>query len=523
MILTGYRYGLLGDHRRGLAIRRRPVNSSALPARTERDAEPHLLGAVGRGRADPPAAPGDVLQREREVHRRRAAPARQLGQHAHGVELHRVELLEVDLALDPAVVPPAAGRVAGGAQARGREVGRQAARVDAHDEPVDAALAQALQAQRERDVGAGVAADLAPVEVDPRAVVDRLEAHGPLERGALVGQLEVLAVPADGAAHRRLRVVADVPDVRHRDGRPARRRALALEVLPDALVGAVEPEQPLAVDEEAAGGPVRVERLGRRHVGGLRGGGDGRERARAGRGGGVGRAASRRIPTPGAAASRGGGSVRSLTHGAQPASPSIGSDSESSSTAPPVSGPSRRTRTHWTTGRPVAGAPGDAARPGLAREREPRRRGVGEHLHGAGAAQVGDALARRLRAGRLAAAGGQPREHGRRRRRAPGRARASSTSARSVPLPVRPRASSSEMPTKTKTPKTTGISTRARRTAAQCDAESSRSRGSRRPRARGSARPRPPGDRGARPCSRACSAATARKSSRQRSGSSGSG
>jgi hypothetical protein len=45
-----------------------------------------------------------------------------------------------------------------------------------------------------------------------------------------------------------------------------------VEALAHALVGRVEPEQPLAVHQVAAGRPVGVERLGRRHVGGPRGG-----------------------------------------------------------------------------------------------------------------------------------------------------------------------------------------------------------------------------------------------------------
>ena len=46
----------------------------------------------------------------------------------------------------------------------------------------------------------------------------------------------------------------------------------------------------------------------------------------------------------------------------QPPSGAIGSEIASSSTPPPVSGPSRRTRTHCTTGSVVPGAPGDARR-----------------------------------------------------------------------------------------------------------------------------------------------------------------
>ena len=45
------------------------------------------------------------------------------------------------------------------------------------------------------------------------------------------GQLEVLAVPADRAVHRRHRVVPDVPGVRHRHRAPARGRALAVVAL----------------------------------------------------------------------------------------------------------------------------------------------------------------------------------------------------------------------------------------------------------------------------------------------------
>ena len=57
------------------------------------------------------------------------------------LEVDRVELAQVDLALDAGVVPPAAGRDAVGVQAGGREVGDLAARVHAHHEPVRARCA----------------------------------------------------------------------------------------------------------------------------------------------------------------------------------------------------------------------------------------------------------------------------------------------------------------------------------------------------------------------------------------------
>ena len=101
-----------------------------------------------------------------------------------------------------------------------------------------------------------------------------------------------------------------------------------------------------------------------------------------------------------------------MTHAAQPPSPAIGEDTESSSTPPPVSGPSRRTRTHWTTGSPSPARHATRPVPDLAGERQPGRRRVGQHLHPPGPAQPGDALAGRLRAGRLAAAGRQQGEHG---------------------------------------------------------------------------------------------------------------
>ena len=103
------------------------------------------------------------------------------GRATHGVEVDPVDLAEVDLAEDPAVVPPAARRQVRRREARRREVGRVAAVVDAHDEPVDAV---ALEQRRrdpdlERQVGAGVGADRLAVHPEPRPVVHRLEAQRP--------------------------------------------------------------------------------------------------------------------------------------------------------------------------------------------------------------------------------------------------------------------------------------------------------------------------------------------------------
>ena len=218
--------------------------------------------------------PRDVAHDRAHLHRRGAARAREPRDHAHGLPVHDVEPLEVDLALEAGVVPPAAGGDAAGGEARGREVGRAALGVDADHEPVGAAALEAVEAELERDVGAAVGAHAPAVEPHPRAVVDRLEAHRPLERPARVGQREVLAVPADAADHRGGRVVAEVPDVRHRDACSSRRGCrLRFQPLPRPWLLGSRRNSHWPVHQVAAGGALVVEGLGRRLVGGRRGAG----------------------------------------------------------------------------------------------------------------------------------------------------------------------------------------------------------------------------------------------------------
>ena len=203
-----------------------------------------------------------VAQRHAVVDRRRARGARQIGAHDDRVEVDVVDLAQVDLAQQAAVVPPAARRRAHGRQARGREVGLLAPRIDPDDQVIDAAALEQAggQADLEGEVGAAVLADRLAVEPDLRAVVDRLEAHHPRRRLGRGGQPEVLAIPADAAEERLRAVVAHVPGVGDRDLLPAGDPRLELRA---ALV-VVELEQPRAVHEVAPRGTGLVERLGAR-------------------------------------------------------------------------------------------------------------------------------------------------------------------------------------------------------------------------------------------------------------------
>ena len=114
-------------------------------------------------------------------------------------------------------------------------------------------------------------ADRLAVEPHRGAVVDRLEAERPLERRVRVRELEVLAVPADPAAHRLVGGVAQVPHVRDLDLRPSGGRRRAHPALLDPLVFVVEPEQPVPVEQVPALGAVLVEGLLVRLLGARRG------------------------------------------------------------------------------------------------------------------------------------------------------------------------------------------------------------------------------------------------------------
>src|SRR5439155_21664596 len=122
---------------------------------------------------------------------------------------------QVDLAQDAAVVPPAADRAAGDVVARGREVAALAARVDADDQPVRAVAPQrpGRDDELERQVRTGVGAKPLAVEPHPGPVVDRLEPDDPRVACGAARKTEVLAVPADAAVHRGLRLVGRVPGV----------------------------------------------------------------------------------------------------------------------------------------------------------------------------------------------------------------------------------------------------------------------------------------------------------------------
>ncbi len=237
-------------------------------AAAEAAGDPHARGAVAV-----------VAHDDAREHARGAGRARQVGPHDDARDVDAVDALQVDLAQQAAVVPPAPRGVAGAGQAGGREVGPQAAVVDAHDEPVGALALEhaARQAHVPRQVRARVAADRPAVEPDLRAVVDRLEAHEPVHPRAPVGEVEVLAIPGDGAGHRRDGVVAGVPGVGNAHRLPAVGRGLVLEALLGALAR-VEPEQPVAAEQVAVVGSVLVDRAVRDAVG--------RERGRSARQGG---------------------------------------------------------------------------------------------------------------------------------------------------------------------------------------------------------------------------------------------
>ncbi len=289
------------------------------------------------------AAPLHVAEDDLDLDAGRATAACEPRDHAHGLPVDGVEALEVDLALEARVVPPAAGRRAVGGEAGGREIGRPAPGVDADHQPVRAAALEAVEAELERDVGAAVGPDAPAVEPDRGAVVDRLEAHGPLERAARLGQREVLAVPADAADHRLVRVVPEVPHVRRPDPAPAGGARAPVPAAAEALVARVAAEQPRAVHQVATGRALVVEGL----LGGLVG------RRRAARQGEQQQREQGQDQSQGASHPRHHNTAvggKSRTHHEHPASSAIGCEIASSSTPPPVSGPSRRACTHCTTG-----------------------------------------------------------------------------------------------------------------------------------------------------------------------------
>src|SRR5262249_37611806 len=123
-------------------------------------------------------AQGDLLGPRRRVRYRRpifdrgrAADARKDRTDLHLRQIGALDRPQVDLLVDPAEVPPPAGWPL-------REGGRGAAVVDAHDQPVDAAV-HAGERELERQVGPEMAAELAAVEPHGRGVVDRLKADDP--------------------------------------------------------------------------------------------------------------------------------------------------------------------------------------------------------------------------------------------------------------------------------------------------------------------------------------------------------
>ena len=253
------------------------------------------------------------------------------------------------------------------------------------------------------------------VEPHPRAVVDRLEAHRPGEGPARLGEREVLAVPADAADHR------------GGESSPGSRRSGTLTSTSPPTARAVP-----AVPRPTSPGS-------RRNSHG-RPSGSGRTDPRSR--GSWPTACRRPQPRPAAEQSerRSTGKIssrapriRGIQHSVrrevarfarkspQDAWRPIGFEIESSSTPPPVSGPSRRAFTHCTTGCDSARPPRHAAGARLARHRDPHRRPVAEDLHLAGPRQP----AARSRV--TCAQGGRARTPGaararRRRRRAPAHA-----------------------------------------------------------------------------------------------------
>ncbi len=255
---------------------RKPARADAARAEVQRHA------AVAAGDLHGCRAVAVVAHDDAREHGCRARRAGQVGAHDDVRDVDAVDALQVDLAQQPAVVPPAAGGVARAGQAGRREVGAQAPVVDPDDEPVRAGpLQRAVRdAQVPRQVGAGVATDRPAVEPDARSVVDRLEAHEPVQARASVGQAEVLAIPRDRSGHRRHGRVADVPGVGHGQRRPAVTARLALEGLAQPLARVVAAKQPLAAEQVAVVGAVLVDRAARDAVGRGEGRGRGRDGAR---------------------------------------------------------------------------------------------------------------------------------------------------------------------------------------------------------------------------------------------------
>ena len=191
----------------------------------------------------------------------------------------------VDGVEDPAVVPPAQPRV--------REGGAAEAVIDPHDELVDPRL-EVLHRELEREVGAGVGAELVSVEPDGGPVVDRLELKHPatrrlwhVAREGVLRDREIALVPAHGAGIARVRQTAGVERIGHRHRVPVGRVGVVLPpAAGDSGVCRVWPVQPGAAESVAVGRSVGHQRaLGRRSSGGRRRNGplDGRTGLRRGR------------------------------------------------------------------------------------------------------------------------------------------------------------------------------------------------------------------------------------------------
>ena len=146
--------------------------------------------------------------------------------------------------------------------------------VDPHDQPVDA-LAHALERELERQVGAGVAAELVPVEPHGGVVVDRLEADDPAaeagrhvaRRSAELGSVKSRRYqPTEPAMLAALKSPA-LKELGTRHRRPARRcwRRCATSRPGHPDVAGIGPVEPLAAEQVAIVLAVGIQRaLGRR-------------------------------------------------------------------------------------------------------------------------------------------------------------------------------------------------------------------------------------------------------------------
>ena len=241
---TGYSAGAPGYQSCGSVTSKVRRTVRTVPART-------VIGREKRSRSPnlhrirkPRVACSRVSEPRPHMHPRALLGPADLGLRADALDVDSLVAAQVDLAQDPAVVPPAAARPSVRALVAARDVRSRPPVVHPHDEPVDAVAHEARRGQLERHVAELVLAQEHAVQPDLRAVVHRLEAELPAERGVLRGQDEVLAIPPDRSALAVVGVVLRVPGARDRRRRPAVERRVRGQPRGLALVRRVEQEVP---------------------------------------------------------------------------------------------------------------------------------------------------------------------------------------------------------------------------------------------------------------------------------------